>query len=284
MLGWLRGSAKKKGKDRRSLEDVEIAAKEFNLKRRETELRMIEDLAVSDEPDDREMALAMLSGRARDAVVAKHKQRRNDPLQQLTQQLLADKLTRDPMDDVLKMAELGKALRGMNGIGGETEGALASVLNSSAFAELGRGLGEALPGIVAGSRSGPRHPEALPARAQVDAAPAEAAPPADDDGSITPAAVLELLAAGDMSAAAVQLTAWAAEDDNPEVAGIVRGLVEVSDRRLLLQLGYYAQTAKDEWADVARWLIDHPDARRELIAAVRAIYFPPEDEAAGEGA
>lgn len=288
MFDWLPGRKKRKGRQEEDTrESVEIARQKHNLKRRESELKLIEDMAKSDDEEDREMALAMLSGRARDVVKARTRRRKReerDPIQRLMEQAFTEKLSRNPIDDIVELSKQGKALQGLFGNGAGEGSTLDKVLNSDAFAELGRGLGTALPGILAAGQRG-RHPEALPVPAR-EAAPPAAEPPADDDDDddgITPAEVIALFEAGDMDAAAEQLTTWAADNDaNPEVAGVIRGLVEVNDRTLVLQLGYYAQTAADDWKHVAKWLVDHPDERRALIAAVRAIYFPPEAEAAPE--
>ena len=269
------------GRRSRRKSDIQLDMLETNRKKKEAELRMIEDLYKSDDPEEREMALTMLSSRARDAVVAKRRQRENDPMLALMQQVVTDKINRDPMDDILRLAEVGKALRRVPGFGdGEDDDSTVSrILNSSTMAELGRSLGESLPRLLATNGGRPPHPEALPPQARV----APATSPADDDEHpFTPENVLALLDGEDMTTAAAQLVEWSQaipDDESTEIDGLIRGLVENGDKAILVKIAYLARVGPEEWKPVCLWLLEHDAERQQLAAALRAIFFPPDADA-----
>ncbi len=290
MRGWLRNVVG--GRRRRApltLEAVEIARKEEQVKMARLGRIAAQALLNHPDPDKVDLGVAMVSRSAARAVAAAQQRRENDPMVQLAHELIAAQVKRDPLADLTKLATLSKALKGL--AGDEDDGAWGRLLNSEAAAALGQGLGQALPALVSGTAGrGAAVPGALDsAPAPLDAAPlvppealaaveepvqqpveAVAAPATPAPPGITPEALIHLLEHAPPEHVAATIVRWAREEADPEATGSLDLLLHTPEAQLTAKLQLLLASASP-WQPVARWLLDHPDERRAIIAALRAL-------------
>ena len=244
--------------------------------RNEEEVKLARQMVGSGDTRKAELGMAMLSPRVARIVEAEAARKQDDPMTALMVKIAENTLTKNPLDQMTQMVTLLEMLRSFNDDGKGGESAWERFANSEAGAALMGSLGGALPQVL---QANARNGQAAPATNGQLTGPAPSAPaPAPPDGAAgtTPEALLLLLEDLPPADVADYIMDWYhAEQERGETAAeeTLDTLCRSNPIKLIATLTMLA-SSDNAWAPVARWLLEHPQERGELLAALRAQYLP----------
>ena len=231
-------------------------------KRQEEELEIARTLVRGNDEDARVLGLAMLSPRVAKIVEARAARKADDPMT-----IIATEAIRKSMDKSLKeLKDFGRDDQ-------PPESFFEKLANSELGQGFGQALGQAFPHIIAAGQNGtPAQNGALPAPGTPGAGADVAGepPPAS-----TPEALLLLLEERTPEAVADYIMDWLREErasgQRGDAEQTVHALCNDSAMVLTAKLQGLAR-ANTEWSPVAQWLLDHNEARKALIEALKFQY------------
>ncbi len=219
-------------------------------------------------------------------------QQERDPMHELAMEALRSKLTRDPLDDLLKLQQGARAMRELQAelspgveAAPPADGA-AGIISALANSPFGEAFGEAFGDVVGKAMKGaPASPAAnrqLPAGGAAGQLPAAETPaeqsqpagePAEEEAAVGPINLLQakllLLRLKKMAPAEAALQLVQLAQQREDVNDLLVVILETADadlEALLVELGQVPG-----WDLVATWLLENTEYTRALVAELHNL-------------